>query len=85
MKLTSKAMSRLSLHQAMGFNLGSFIFEPEHFKDCVILSVKEVEELMNLLDVCDVVITNPKVSNKCDLWASFLENKLKQLEKYNAA
>ena len=81
MKLTSKAMSRLSLHQAMGFNLGSFIFEPEHFKDCVILTVKEVEELMNLLDLCDIVITtNSKVSNKCDFWASLLENKLKQME-----
>ena len=64
MKLTSNAMSRLSLHQAMGFNLGSFIFEPEHFKDCVVLTKEEAQTIQELLEYVYYNCSDPELEQK---------------------
>ena len=81
MRLSEKGCVHLNEWMVHKLPMNAFVFKPEDFTDCVVLTVQEVKTLIDFFVTMKPEMPNGGCMEYCDLWRDFLQKRIEQAEK----
>ena len=81
MRLSEKGCVHLNEWMVHKLPMNAFVFKPEDFTDCVVLTVEEVKTLIDFFVTMKPEMPNGGCMEYCDLWRDFLQKRIERSEK----